>query len=223
MADKKSVSTKVDEKSKDNVPAEGGDKNPKSDKSEDKESVTLTEEQWEAAFKHPRFQELSKKAKLAEELEKKEKEAEEEKLKREGKLKELLEKKDAELSEMKDKMSKSQIEYEIRDKANKLGIVDAEVAAKLIDFGKIEKDDSGNPTNVESLLGELVEQKPYLVGKVEKANVGSGANTSTEDQGAKPIWAQSELREKLQDHKWYLEHQEEVESAQKEGRIDPTK
>lgn len=220
MAEKKSVDI-----SKDKVPAEGEGEPQKSDKS--KEEVNLTDEQWEIAFKSPRFAELLKKTKETEkklqEYEMKEQEEKDAKLKKEGKLQELLEKKEARIKELEGSFSKIRIEYEVKDKANKLGIIDTDVAAKLIDFGKIEVDESGNPKNIDALLTELTEQKPYLVGKGEKASVGSGANTSTENQGAKPIWAQSELREKLQDHAWYKEHQEEIESAQREGRIDPTK
>lgn len=226
MADKKSVSEKSDDISKDNAPAEEGNK-PKSDKSEEEESVTLTDEQWEAAFKSPRFAEINNARKDAEkrlaEYEKKEREESDAKMKKEGKLKELLEKKEKELEELKNSATRTRIDYEIRDKANKLGIVDPEVAAKLINSEAIEFEEDGSPKNIEGLLTELVEQKPYLVGKAEKQSVGSGANTSTEEQGAKPIWGQSELRDKLQDHSWYVEHKAEVDSAVREGRVDPNK
>ena len=60
-------------------------------------------------------------------------------------------------------------QYDVAVKAAKLGIVDPDAAYRLMDQGKIEFDDAGNPTNTELLLQSLVKSKPYLVGSGSSA------------------------------------------------------
>lgn len=60
-------------------------------------------------------------------------------------------------------------QYDVAVKAAKLGIVDPDAAYKLMDQGKIEFDDAGNPTNTEVLLQDLIKNKPYLVGSGSSA------------------------------------------------------
>lgn len=51
---------------------------------------------------------------------------------------------------------------EVERQARKLGIVDEDAAARLIDTGQITYDDAGKPVNVEALLAELVRARPWL-------------------------------------------------------------
>ena len=54
--------------------------------------------------------------------------------------------------------------HEVATTANKLGIVDSDVAYRLIDKESIEYDDKGKPSNIEALLKKLPQDKPYLLG-----------------------------------------------------------
>lgn len=60
----------------------------------------------------------------------------------------------------KDRMVRS----EVKLSASKLGIVDPDVAYRLLDTSEITFDSEGEPNNLEKLLTQLVKDKPYLVG-----------------------------------------------------------
>ncbi len=60
-----------------------------------------------------------------------------------------------------------------------MSIVDAEAAYALI-RESITFDEAGNPTNIEELLKELTEKKPYLVG--QSPGPGSGGGGARQDQ-----------------------------------------
>src|SRR5262249_55574774 len=59
----------------------------------------------------------------------------------------------------------------VQIEAQKLGIVDPEVAATLIS-GKLEFDADGTPTNAADLLKDLAKAKPYLVSQAGGAGQG---------------------------------------------------
>lgn len=75
-----------------------------------------------------------------------------------------------------------------KDLAHHLGIVDADVAYRLLDPEAIEYDGAGEPTNLESLLDALVKDKPYLAGKARPAGTGDpgrrGPTTQPNDLNA---------------------------------------
>lgn len=54
------------------------------------------------------------------------------------------------------------IRYEVERQAGKLGIIDPDAAARLIDWAELEYDDDGTPNNAAKLLEKLVKSKPYL-------------------------------------------------------------
>jgi hypothetical protein len=190
----------------------------------------LTDEQWEQVFKHPRFSQLSSRAKEAEkELEKikkaKEKENQE-KLKEEGKYQELLEEKEKEISTLNESISELKLTSGIMSIASKLNVVDTDAVARLIDRSKLESDkDSGEYTNIEDVVKELISEKPYLAkeGSGVSSNIGSNSNATTNSQNGNFVITRSELTAKLQDHSWYEEHKDEIRQWQKEGRIDMTR
>jgi phage-related minor tail protein len=59
-----------------------------------------------------------------------------------------------------------------KDLAYKLGIVDADVAYRLLDTEAIEYDANGEPTNLEDLLKALLAEKSYLAGKPRPSGSG---------------------------------------------------
>ena len=65
------------------------------------------------------------------------------------------------------------VRHALQLQAARLG-VEPDVAEKLIDRAEIEHDDDGNPTNISSLLADLIKKWPYLV----KANGRQAPTTS---------------------------------------------
>jgi hypothetical protein len=193
---------------------------------EDKSPVstdTLTDEQWETAFKSPRFKELSQKAKEAEarlqEIENAKKSEAEKKLLEEKKYEELLKAKEDELMQLRTEREQSVKQQSIISVAVKLGARDPDAIAKLIDQTKVAVDKDGNVSGVEDAVKALLADKPYLASTQPASNIGSGANSEASD-GNKKMWKKSELTNKMQDHKWYEENKEEIHAAIAEGRVD---
>jgi predicted RNase H-like nuclease (RuvC/YqgF family) len=190
------------------------------------EGFNLTEEQWSEVFKHPRFTELNEKAKQAEkELARIEKEKDQElqkKLKEEGKLEELLEEKEKELEQLTSKLQETQLNNEVMSVASKLNVVDTDAVVKLLDKSKLEAGKDGNYLNVESVVSELISEKPYLANAQPdtSSNIGGNANATTSSQNGDFVITKTELREKSKDHSWYTEHKEDIDQWTKEGRID---
>lgn len=67
---------------------------------------------------------------------------------------------------------------EIERAAAKLGIVDADAAARLLDQGTLDFDERGALKNAEAVLRDLVKEKPYLLQPTRRpgADAGSGRN-----------------------------------------------
>ena len=63
------------------------------------------------------------------------------------------------------------ISSDIQLNAAKLGIIDPDAAAKLLDWSGLEYDEDGLPTNAAALLEQLLVSKPYLRGA--SANAGA--------------------------------------------------
>lgn len=73
----------------------------------------------------------------------------------------------------------------VQIEAQRLGIVDPEVAATLIS-ARLEFGDDGAPTNAEALLKDLAKSKPYLVGQPTQqppATAGGATNPSRSSTG----------------------------------------
>ena len=193
---------------------------------ETESGLSLTDEQWAEVFKHPRFSNLNERAKKAEaelaKLKKQFEKEQEEKLKEENKYQELYEAEKQKNQQLAEQMTEVSLNSEITRIANGLKVVDTEAVIKLIDRTKIEKDDSGQVRNLEKVVADLVESKPYLLGNTN-SNIGSGANTDTTSQNGNFVITRTELAEKVKDLNWYSEHKNEVAQWQKEGRVDLTK
>lgn len=194
--------------------------------SPEEKEITLTDEQWEAAYKSSRFKDLNERAKkaeaeLAKEQKAKDKELQE-KLKEEGKLEELLEEKEKAIEKLTSSLDSVNLRNQIMSVASKLKVVDTDVVEKLIDKEKLQKDNEGNYLNVENVVQELISDKPYLAGAQsdDSSNIGGNANATTESQSGDFVITKSELRENLKDHSWYIENKDNIEQWRKEGRID---
>jgi hypothetical protein len=223
-------------KSTENATSEGNQKveSDSKDTSAKKENIespeekefTLSDEQWEKVFQHPRFAKLNERAKEAEtELKKLEKQKEkelQEKLKEEGKYQELLEEKEKELEQLNSSLAEYKLNNEVFSIANSLNVVDTDAVVKLLDRSKLETDKNGDYINLEEVVKELISEKPYLAkaGSDVRSNIGSNANATTESQSGDFVITKSELRAKLQDHNWYIENKDNIAQWEKEGRID---
>jgi hypothetical protein len=80
-------------------------------------------------------------------------------------------------------MQELRVTVSIERQASKLGIVDSEAAAKLLDWSEIEYDDAGKPKNIDKLLEKLAKDKPYLVGKPGAATSGGASNPPKSQSG----------------------------------------
>lgn len=71
------------------------------------------------------------------------------------------------------------VRYEVERQASKLGIVDPDAAAKLIDWSALEYDEDGTPTNAETLLKDLLKARPWLANTQQsKVTPSSGGATN---------------------------------------------
>ena len=73
--------------------------------------------------------------------------------------------------------------YEVERQAAKLGIIDPEAAAQLLDWDALEYDENGTPINAEALLKDLLKSKPYLAGRQAGMSVGGATNPSRTQTG----------------------------------------
>ncbi len=67
------------------------------------------------------------------------------------------------------------VRYEVERQAQRLGIIDPDAAAQLIDWDALEYDEDGTPRNADTLLKDLLKNKPYLAGKAA-ATAGGATN-----------------------------------------------
>lgn len=63
--------------------------------------------------------------------------------------------------------------------ATKLGFADVDDAARFLDENAVERDDAGNPTNLDKLLGDVLKAKPYLKGQPANAAAMNPARSQT--------------------------------------------
>ncbi len=68
------------------------------------------------------------------------------------------------------------VRYEVERQAQRLGIIDPDAAAQLIDWDALEYDEDGTPKNAETLLKDLLKAKPYLAGKAAPSTAGGATN-----------------------------------------------
>jgi hypothetical protein len=216
----------LEEKQRADAEADKAKKDTENSNNESNKDVTLSEEQWAAVFKHPRFKDLNERATKAEkEIEKfnsAKAEAEENKLKEEKKWQELAEKKESDYKSLTEKFNLSIKTKSIIEEAIKLGIKDTDAATKLVDINSIQLDENGVATNAADVVKALAEAKPYLITGEPSKDIGANINPD-KTEGQKTVWAMSDLREKMRDHDWTVKHKEEIDLAFKEGRVNYSK
>lgn len=94
-------------------------------------------------------------------------------------------------------LQEARINNEVYKNASKLNIIDIDAASKLIDASRIDYDESGNPTNIDSLLKELVKARPWLAGKATQQTSG-GATNPPRSQTSGPQQITKEYVEQVQ-------------------------
>lgn len=89
------------------------------------------------------------------------------------------------------------LEREVNRLAPTLGIVDAEVITRLLDWDELEFDDKGRATNVETAVKAILGAKPYLSKKPEPVpggtRTGNNAADGTSGDGPAPNLTAAEL------------------------------
>lgn len=179
----------------------------------------LTEDQLKLAFQHPRFKELAAKAARAKELEEAQAKAEEERAKQNGEFEKLAEQNKAEAEKWRGQYQSAVTNNAIIAAAVKAGVTDTDAAIKLLDREGIKLNDDGTVEGVEEAVKSLIESKPYLKGAAPNVNIGGPSNPDPNGPGTPPAYTGSQVR----DHKFYMEHQAEIDKAVNEGRVDWSK
>lgn len=186
------------------------------------QDVTLSDEQFEKLFddprlyKHPRFKNLTDRAKKADEFEVKEQKAKEDKLLEDKKYTELIAEKDKTITGLQEQLKGNSLSQAIMAEAQKQGAVDLESVTKLVDRSAITVGEDGTVTGVEDAVKGLLEAKPFLKSG-NNTNIGSGTapnNQQTSTTGKKFKLSQ------LQDAEFYRTNEKEIMEAQKNGLIE---
>ncbi len=167
-------------------------------------------------YEHPRFKGLNERAQLAKQLEAEKAEAEKSRLVEEKKYQELAELNKKEAETWKSKAESAVIDNSIAFEAQKLGVVDIEAVTKLINRKEIKLGDDGSATGVVEAVKALVDSKPYLVGKQKDITIGSGTNPGSNNNATVQKFKLSQL----QDHKFFMYHQKEIDQAIKICNIE---
>jgi len=130
------------------------------------------EERFDAEYVRGLRREAAEYRKRLRELEAKVKADEDAKLTEAERLQNRLAELERQQAEYERERQERTLKYEIMLAANKLGIVDADAAYKLLDLAQVEYADDGTPKNLDRVLASLVKARPYLVGG------GSGTSTT---------------------------------------------
>jgi ribosomal protein L9 len=166
-------------------------------------------------WNHPRFKQLNERAKRAAELEKQQEETEKKKLKDQEKFKELAEKLETEKNEVSTKYKNTLVDMSIQAAASKLGAVDAEAVAKLIDRANITIDDNGVVSGVDEAVKALQGTKSYLFGEAPPIKLGSGTNPGQSNATGRRF-----KLTQIQDTEFFRENEAEIMAAYKQGLIE---
>lgn len=76
-------------------------------------------------------------------------------------------------------VQEARLENAVLRSAGKVGIVDPDAAVKLLDHSAIEYDSDGKPTNIEKLLKQLIEERPYLADNATRTTSFDGGARTT--------------------------------------------
>lgn len=146
------------------------------------------------------------------ELEGKVKAEEEAKMTEQEKLQKRLAELERKEIEYQQSLQARTLEYEVKLHAARLGVVDPEVAYRLIDLKQVEFDEDGKPVNLEKVLKELIAKKTYLVGQQSAVSPTNPAQGRVSGQ-------QVFVRSQLRDPKFFASNRDAILQAMREGRI----
>lgn len=159
-------------------------------------------------WNHPRFKQLNERARKAADLEAETEKAEVARLEKEQKFKELADKHGEDAATWKSKYEDQMANNKIISEATKLGAVDLDAVAKLIDRSEI-KVTNEDVTGIKEAVAKLSEEKPYLFKASGPASVGAGTSPAGPNTGMR--FKASEL----QNPAFYREHETEILEALK--------
>jgi hypothetical protein len=170
------------------------------------------EERFDAEYVRKLRAEAAEYRKRLRELESKVKAEEESKLSEQERLQRRLAELERKETEYQLALQARTLEYEVKLNAARLGVIDPEVAYRLLDLKQIEFDEDGKPINLEKVLRELIVKKPYLV--------SSGASSSPTNPAQGRVSGQQVFtRSQLRDPNFYATHRDAIMQALREGRI----
>lgn len=125
------------------------------------------------------------------------------------------------------------VAYETKIAAKELGLIDPDVAVKLIDAARIDYADDGTPKNLAELLRELVAAKPYLAasstptagsaGDTQPAAPRAGQSSASSptnpptSNGRSATFTQQQIA--AMSPQEYQQHKAAIMQAMREGRI----
>jgi hypothetical protein len=139
------------------------------------------EERYDAAYVRKLRAEAAEYRRKLRELERELRRRDEEKLSETERMRMRLSELERELTQRELVLREHTLRYETMLRARELGIIDPDAAYRLLDLSEVEYDESGQPTNIEKLLRELVRKRPYLVGHAASATNPSRTTISLED------------------------------------------
>lgn len=153
------------------------------------------------------------------EFERREQEAEMARLSREEQLAKQLQQREAELEFERQQYRDRQNQYELQLEASKQGVVDPEAAAKLLNWGDLEYDDDGRPTNLADALSDLLERKSYLKGQHPAAPRQAPGNPTNPVTRQTPANSRIYTTAEIADPAIWKEHKADIMRALREDRI----
>lgn len=185
------------------------------------ESVQLTEEQIEQAFrderlwKHKRFKNLIEKSKEAEQLRAEFEKQEQAKLEEQKKYEQLAKKWEQKAKELESTSKKTLLKSETKVIASELGAVDPEAVYKLLDKDALEFE-GNEPTNLREQIESLLESKSYLKKQsLSSKSVGSGSNPTSSSDAVRKF-----KHSQLKDPHFFRENRDAIMLALKYGQIE---
>lgn len=176
------------------------------------EAQAAEEERFDTEYVRKLRAEAADYRKRLRELEGKVKAEEEAKMTEQEKLQKRLAELERKETEYQQSLQARTLEYEVKLHAARLGVVDPEVAYRLLDLKLIEFDEDGKPVNLEKVLKELITKKPYLAG-------GGGSVSPTNPAQGRVSGQLVFTRSQLRDPKFFAANREAILQAMREGRI----
>lgn len=171
-------------------------------------------------WKTPRLAALVESNKELQKLKTQQSKQTEEQLEEQKKFQELAEKRGQELAAANDRIKNLQIDQALTNKLVGQNVVDLDGALKLIDRSKITVGEDGTVGGVDDTLASLKTDRAYLFGTEGAApqpKVGSPSNPT----GAAPTPGQFTFKESQLTPAFFAEHQAEIETAARQGLIEP--